>query len=76
MQYCWYNDHANGNGLLLGGFCMNGSSVKDDVFPPEVDRDIVSCVSGFRSSLIATSDIMKERWEPSSNRMCALMWLL
>ena len=48
----------------------------DDVCPPKVDRDIVSCVSGFRSSLLATSDVMKESWEPSSNRILALMWLL
>lgn len=29
----------------------------DDVFPPKVDSDTASCVSGFRSSLVATSDV-------------------
>ena len=40
--------------------------------PPKTDRCKGSVPSGTRSRWFASSSVMKERWAPSSNRMCAV----
>ena len=49
------------------------STLLTDVWaPPKTDRCKGSVLSGTRLRLFANSSVMKERWAPSSNRMCAV----
>ena len=54
--------------------CMVATStLLTDVWaPPKTDRCKGSVLSGTRLRLFANSSVMKERWAPSSNRMCAV----